>query len=180
MALRGRDVIGVRHVLDGRAYLGGAFDGVTRAIAAVPGGDAPAIAEVTGERFVLRVPPRARARMHGVDGLGRLLCGPAEITLREGDRAVLVIGSVQVRAQIVPVEITSRAAALGQRLGLGAGHSGGLGVARWIGLLGALYVAALALCATLAPRDRARLEAGAIARAAAAAEAAAAASAPAR
>jgi hypothetical protein len=171
VALRGKDVIGVRHVLDGRAYIGSGPDVVARVV--VDGaGEAPLIAEVTGDRFVVRVPPRMRARMHGVDGLGRLLTGPAEIPLREGDRAVLVLGAVQVRAQIVPIEILSRSAALGQGLGLERPRGSGLsGAARWIGLVGAMYAAALGLCAALAPRDPAHLEEGALQRVIAAAEA---------
>lgn len=157
VAVRGKDVIGVRHLLaEGRAFIGDTPGSIAR----LPSGEldraAPVIAEVTGARYVLHVPRRTRARLHGADGLGRLLTGPADIELREGDRAVLVIGPVQVRAQIVPIEIISR-----------LGSSG----LRWIGLLGALYIAALAICAALAPRDRARLDAGSIRRAVGAAAA---------
>jgi hypothetical protein len=63
---------------------------------------------------------------------------------------VLVLGPVQIRAQIVPIEIVSRLGASGLR---------------WIGLVGALYLTALAVCAALAPRDRARLDEGSIRRA---------------
>jgi hypothetical protein len=113
-----------------------------------------------------------RGRLHQVDGLGRLLSGPTEVALREGDRAVLVLGAVQVRAQIVPIEIVSRSAAFGRRLGFpGAGDSGMASAARWAALVGALYVVALGICATLAPREPAHLEAGALRRAIVAAEA---------
>jgi hypothetical protein len=47
------------------------------------------------------------------------------------------------------------------------------GLARWICLVGALYAAALAVCAALAPRERVMLEPGAIGQAAAAAQEAA-------
>lgn len=172
VALRGKDVIGVRHLLDGRAYLGsasgvagrvlvGEAEVATRGVAAVTGGELPEIAEASAEGFVVRVPPRIRARLHEVDGLGRLLFGPVKVVLREGDRAVLVLGAIQVRAQIVPIEIVSRTAALGRTLGLLSGRAG---MARWVALVGALYVAALAICAALAPRDPARLEADAVRR----------------
>ncbi|WP_437677718.1 hypothetical protein [Sorangium sp. So ce131] len=144
VAVRGKDVIGVRHMLaDGRTHIGDA----PASIARVPWGDldrsAPMIAEVSGGRHVLHVPRRARARVHGADGLGRLLTGPAEIVLNEGDRAVLVMGPVHVRAQIVPIEVVSRLSTSSLR---------------WIGLIGALYLVALAVCAAIAPRDTGGLE----------------------
>ncbi|WP_437864674.1 hypothetical protein [Sorangium sp. So ce363] len=151
VAVRGKDVLGVRHVLaEGRAHIGDTPASIVR----VPSGEldraAPVIAEVIGARYVLHVPRRTRARLHGADGLARLLTGPADIELQEGDRAVLVIGAVQIRAQIVPIEIISRLGASGLR---------------WIGLIGALYLVALGICAALAPRDRARLDEGSIRRA---------------
>jgi hypothetical protein len=151
VAVRGKDVIGVRHLLEeGRAHIGNA----PASIARVPAGEldqaAPVIAEVTGARYVLHVPRRARARVHGADGLGRLLTGPVDVELRDGDRAVLVLGPVQVRAQIVPIEIISRL---------------GTSALRWVALVGALYLAALGICAAIAPRDRAHLDEGALRRA---------------
>ncbi|KYF70527.1 hypothetical protein BE11_28400 [Sorangium cellulosum] len=157
VAVRGKDVIGVRHMLaEGRAHIGDTPSSIARVPFAELDRAAPVIAEVTGARYVLHVPRRTRARLHGADGLGRLLTGPADIELQEGDRAVLVIGPVQIRAQIVPIEIISRLGASGLR---------------WIGLIGALYIAALAICAVLAPRDRARLDEGSIRRAVSAAAA---------
>lgn len=159
VALRGKDVIGVRHLLEeGRMHIGD----TPATIARLPVGEldraAPLIAEVTGARYLLHVPRRTRARVHRTDGLGRLLTGPVDVELQEGDRAVLVFGPVQVRAQIVPIEIISRM---------------GSSALRWIGLVGALYLAALAVCAALAPRDRARLDEGSLRRAVGAAAAAA-------
>lgn len=151
VALRGKDVIGVRQLLaEGRAHIGDAPGSIARVSAGDLDRAAPVIAEVTGARYVLHVPRRARARVHRADGLARLLTGPTDVELRAGDRAVLVLGPVQIRAQIVPIEIVSR-----------LGTSG----LRWIGLVGALYLAALAVCAALAPRDRARLDEGSIRRA---------------
>lgn len=157
VALRGRDVIGVRHVLDGRAHVGSD----PSAIARVPVGEV--IAEVEGERFALLVPAGARGRLHQADGLARLLTGPTQVLLHEGDRAVLVLGSIQIRAQIVPVEIMARSGALGPRWSPRPGADAP-GLLRWVALVGALYAAALAICVVFAPRDRERLETG-IARA---------------
>ncbi|KYF72628.1 hypothetical protein [Sorangium cellulosum] len=157
VAVRGKDVIGVRHMLaEGRAHIGDTPSSIARVPLAELDRAAPVIAEVIGARYVLHVPRRTRARVHGADGLGRLLTGPVDIELQEGDRAVLVIGPVQIRAQIVPIEIIAR---------LGASSL------RWIGLIGALYITALAICAVLAPRDRARLDEGSIRRAVSAAAA---------
>ncbi|WP_063751952.1 hypothetical protein [Sorangium cellulosum] len=157
VAVRGKDVIGVRHLLaEGRAHIGDTPASIARVPSIELDRSAPVIAEVTGARYVLHVPRRTRARVHGADGLGRLLTGPADIELQEGDRAVLVIGAVQIRAQIVPIEIISRLGASGLR---------------WIGLIGALYLVALAICAALAPRDRARLDEGSLRRAVSAAAA---------
>lgn len=152
VALRGKDVIGVRHLLaEGRAHIGDAPGSIARVPAADLDRSAPVIAEVTsGARYVLHVPRRARARVHRADGLARLLTGPTDAELREGDRAVLVLGPIQIRAQIVPIEVVSR-----------LGTSG----LRWVGLVGALYITALVVCAALAPRDRARLDEGSIRRA---------------
>lgn len=153
VALRGRDVIGVRHVLDGRAHVGSD----PSAIARVPTGDV--IAEVEGERFSLLVPAGARARLHHADGLARLLTGPTQASLHEGDRAVLVLGSIQIRAQIVQVEIMARSGSFAPRWS-SRPSADGPGLLRWVGLVGALYATALAICVVFAPRDRERLETG--------------------
>src|SRR6185369_4994507 len=68
----------------------------------------------------------------------RLLSGPHRIALREGERAVLVLGPVQIRAQVVRVALSPTRAALA-------------GVMRWIALAVASYLAALGICAALAP-----------------------------
>lgn len=172
VAMRGKDVLGVRHLLDGRAYVGSGSDAVARIPTADLGGGSPMIAEVVGDCHVLRVPAGARARLHEGNGLARLLAGPCEVVLDEKDRAVVVLGSVQVRAQIVAVEIVPRVSGFIPRWGSGRATSDSPGLARWIGLVGALYAAALAICVVLAPRDRAHLEEGAIRRAAAAVQAA--------
>ena len=63
--------------------------------------------------------------------------------LGEGDRTVVIVGGVQLRAQVVSIETFARAL------------TAGAGSARWLVVIGALYVAALAICAALAPNQAA-------------------------
>ena len=141
VALRGRDVIGVRHLLEGaRACLGTGPSAFVRTSVGVPPGEEVVIAEVEANAFVVHVPARARARCHLSGGLGRICVGPQRIVLERGDRTVVVLpGGIQVRAQQVPIETFAR------------GKDGGRGSARWLAVAGAVYVAALVLCAVLAP-----------------------------
>lgn len=172
VVMRGKDVVGVRHILDGRAHVG--VD--AQAIAKVPAARSEVIAEVVGGRFTLFVPAGTRARLHQADGLARLLRGPAEVTLVKGDRAVLVLGTLQIRAQIVPVEVAPRTApvaSLSARAG-GAGRMGerrAPGMLSWVAMAGTLYAAALAICVIFAPRERLQLDAGTVGRAVTAATA---------
>ena len=138
--MRGRDVIGVRHLLDGaRATVGRGPDAFAR-ISIGDAGQDVTIAEVDRGEFSLLVPPRARVRSHLASGLGQLGIGPQRLVLAEGDRSVLVFpGGIHVRAQIVPIETFSRS--------LGATRH----PARWLAVAASLYVAALIVCATLAP-----------------------------
>lgn len=146
VAMRGRDVIGVRHLLEGgRGWLGHASDSFAR----VPMGDfgqAVLVGEVVGARFVVAVPPRARARLHNRDGLARLLVGPDRVSLAEGDRAVVVLGPVQVRARIVPISTLEKHRSLS------------VAALRWVAILAAIYVIVLAVVAVLAPARTGRLE----------------------
>jgi hypothetical protein len=87
----------------------------------------------------VHVPPRARARVHGADGIPKLLIGPARIELTEGERAVVVLGPVQIRAQVVPYEMAA------PRYRITAG------VTAWALVLGAVYAAAVAMTASAAP-----------------------------
>jgi hypothetical protein len=139
VALRGRDVVGVRHVLDGgRATLGTGEDAIVRVAHA--GLTGITVAEVQGDAFVLHVPPKARVRRHLASGLGRLGVGPETFPLGTGDRAVLVLDNgVTVRARVVDIEASA---------GVQPRSSSPL---RWIVAVGALYVAILALCASLVP-----------------------------
>ena len=142
VAMRGKDVIGVRHLLAGtRATLGRGPDAFAR-IAVGDDGQDITVAEVDDKQFVLYVPPRARVRSHLASGLGQLGIGPQRIVLEPGDRTVLVLpGGIQIRAQIVPIETFTRG-----RLARASRHP-----ARWLAIAASVYVAALVLCATLAP-----------------------------
>lgn len=163
VAMRGRDVIGVRHLLEGaRATIGRGPDAFAR-ISIGEAGDDVTIAEVErDEQFVLWVPPRARVRTHLASGLGRLGTGPERLVLTEGDRSVLVLpGGIHVRAQIVPIETFGRS--------LGATRH----PARWLAVAASLYLAALVLCATLAPSKVPPMVTAALQRVALSAQAAA-------
>jgi len=139
VAMRGKDVVGVRHLQDGgSAWVGNVAETMARVSMREYGGDPLVVGEVRSGTHVVQVPPRARARVHGADGIPRLLVGPHRVELREGERAVLVLGAVQIRAQVVPFEVPP------SRFKVTAG------VAAWIAVLGAVYAAAIALTAALA------------------------------
>ena len=153
VAMRGKDVIGVRHLLDGAAaWVGHVSDALARVPMQEFGGQPFMAGEVRGGSFLLHIPPKARARLHGADGIARILVGPHQIRLQEGERAVVVLGQVQIRAQVTSVEAVSN--------GMGVTAS----AAGWIAFVGAVYIAALALCAALAPPAPPRLDQGAMKR----------------
>src|SRR5262249_30027726 len=143
VAVRGKDVIGVRHVRDGgTAWIGNVADTLARIPARELrelGGEPMIVGEAKAGTFALHVPPRARARHHRADGIPRLMMGPQRIELREGERAVLVLGAVQIRAQVVPFEAAPGASSLRATLGL------------WLAAIAVLYAATLALSAVFAP-----------------------------
>jgi hypothetical protein len=131
VATRGKDVVGVRHVLDGgRVWVGNVADAIARVPSREIGGHPHVVAEVKGDVFAVHLPPRARARLHGADGVPRLLVGPHRIELHDGDRAVLVFGGVQIRAQLVPFASPPS--------GVRAGE---IGV--WVAVVALIYAAAL-------------------------------------
>ena len=139
VAVRGRDVLGVRHLVEGgTAWIGNVSDALVRLQLDDFGGQPLLVGEVLSGEHMLYVPPRARARMHKRGDLPRLLAGPHRIALCEGERAVIVLGSVQIRAQIIRVAASPMRAALA-------------GAAGWIVLAAASYVMALGICAALAP-----------------------------
>jgi hypothetical protein len=155
VALRGTEVLGVRHVLDGGAcWIGQAPESIARIPMAEYGGRAVVVAEVREGQFTLHVPPRARGRTHGKDGLGRLVMGPVSLEVEEGDRAVIVLGPVQIRARLVAIEASGK-----ERVRIPNETR------RLLTVMGALYITALALCAAIAPARTERLTHGAIRRA---------------
>jgi hypothetical protein len=153
VALRGRDVIGVRHLLTGgTAWVGEVRESIARIPMNEYGGQPLIVGAVTREEYALYVPPRARARLHGEGAVPRILAGPHKLTLAPGDRAYLVFGQVQIRAQIINVEMAA------------SGLSLGGGVVGWVGLATAIYVSTLSVCAALAPPAAAHLDPGAMQR----------------
>jgi hypothetical protein len=142
VAVRGKDVVGVRHLVDGgRAWVGPVADALARVPARDLGGHPYLVGEVRGGTYALSIPPRARARLHGADGIPRLMIGPHRIDLRRGERAVLVLGAVQIRAQLVPY------AGVGNPALRLAGA-----VVAWVGVIGLVYAAGMALATLLADR----------------------------
>jgi hypothetical protein len=154
VAMRGAEVLGVRHVLEGgKCWVGCGEDSIARIPMGDYGGQPALVAEVSAEQFVLHVPPRARGRTHA-DGIGRLVTGPVSIEVKEGDRAVVVLGAVQIRARVVPVE--ARAAPPARV---------STEVRKWLTVMGALYVAALATTAIVAPARAEKVASGGVRRA---------------
>jgi hypothetical protein len=154
MAVRGKDVVGARHVLDGgTAWVGNVSDAIARVPMAAFGGQPLIVAEASAGIYVLHVPPRARARIHGSDGIPRLVVGPYRIELREGERAVVVLGAVQIRGRVVPYEVSE------PRFGRAAQ------VTVWLAVLAGIYAVALALSAAFSrPPASPRLDPGAMQR----------------
>lgn len=150
VALRGKDVIGVRHLRPGgAAWVGNVADSLARVPARDLGGQPLVVGEVRGGAYTLHVPPRARARYHGADGIPRLVMGPHRIDLKEGERAVVVLGAVQIRAQVVPFEAPP----------------GGLSlraVAAWAAVAALASAALIAISTALAEAPRPRLDPGSL------------------
>jgi hypothetical protein len=153
VAMRGKDVVGVRHLHEGgSAWVGNAAETMARVPMREFGGQPLVVGEVRSGTYAVEVPPRARARVHRADGIPRLLVGPHRIELREGERAVLVLGAVQIRAQVVPFEVPA------PRFKVTTG------AAVWVAVLGAVYAAAIALTAAVAQPRAERLQPGAMQR----------------
>jgi hypothetical protein len=149
VSMRGKDVLGVRHVQEGgTAWVGNVADTMARVSMREYGGQPLIIGEARAGTYAVQVPPRARARVHGADGVPRLVVGPHRIELREGERAVVVLGALQIRAQVVPFEVPA------PRLKVTAG------AAAWLAVLGAVYAAAIALTAVMAQPPPTHLDRG--------------------
>src|SRR5215468_10665320 len=77
VAMRGKDVIGVRHLHEGgSAWVGNTAETIARVPLREYGGHAIVVGEVRSGTYAVEVPTRARARVHGADGIPRLLVGP--------------------------------------------------------------------------------------------------------
>ncbi|APR80968.1 Hypothetical protein A7982_06315 [Minicystis rosea] len=134
--MRGKDVVGVRHLRDGgTAWVGSVGDAIARIPSRELGGHPFLVGEVRSGTYVLHLPNRARARLHGSDGIPRLMIGPHRMELREGERAVLVLGPVQIRAQLVPFDTAPSALKTSTRIGM------------WVAAIGLIYAASLAVSA---------------------------------
>jgi hypothetical protein len=152
VAVRGRDVLGVRHLLEGgTAWVGNVTNTLARVQLKEFGGQPLLVGEVTAGEHAIYIPPRARARMHKRGDLPRLLAGPDRISLHEGERAVLVLGPIQIRAQVVQVALSPTRAAF-------------MGAAGWIALAAAGYLIALGIFAAMAPPPSLTLERGVLQR----------------
>lgn len=148
VAVRGRDVLGVRHLLEGgTAWVGNVGGALAKIQLKELGGQPLLVGEVISGEHAVYVPLHARARTHKRGDVPRLLSGPHRIALAEGERAVLVLGSIQIRAQVVRIAHSPTRAALAGAVG-------------WIVFAAALYLTALALCAALAPAPSLTLERG--------------------
>jgi hypothetical protein len=153
VAMRGKDVVGVRHLHDGgTAWVGNVAETMARVSMREFGGQPLIVGEVRSGTYTVQVPPRARARIHGADGIPRLVVGPHRIELLEGERAVVVLGAVQIRAQVVPFEVPA------PRFKVTAA------AAVWVAVLGAVYAAAIALTTVIAQPPPQRLVPGAMHR----------------
>lgn len=155
VATRGHDVIGVRHLLEGgECWVGSAQSSIANLPMREYGGRPVIVGRVTDGQCNVHVPPFARARTHGSDGLGRLLMGPVDVPLSDGDRAVIVLGSVQIRARIIRIEQAGKVETYRRRDAL-----------RWLLVASALYFAVFGLCALVVPQKPQPLEPGALQRA---------------
>src|SRR5690348_6379747 len=74
IATRGREVIGIRHLVQGgTARIGDVREALARVPMSDIGGRPLVIGAVTRDEHLLYVPPRARARVHAAGGIPRLL-----------------------------------------------------------------------------------------------------------
>jgi hypothetical protein len=149
VAVRGKDVVGVRHLHEGgTAWVGNVAETMARVSMRELGGQPLMVGEARAGTYAVHVPPRARARIHGADGIPRLVVGPYRIELLEGERAVVVLGGVQIRAQVVPFEVPA------PRFKVTAA------AAACVAVLGLVYAAAIAVTAAIAQPTPERLPHG--------------------
>lgn len=142
VAMRGKDVVGVRHLVNGtNAWIGNHADTIARLSMVEFGGHPLLLGEVEGGTFAILVPTGARARVHGSDGVPRIVVGPIRVRLVEGERAVLMLGPLQIRARVVLSDLEPR------RL------RGMMAAVAWVGTLALVYLVALTLSTWLAARS---------------------------
>jgi len=155
VATRGNDVIGVRHLLEGGVcWVGSAQSSIANVSMRDFGGRAAIIGRVTDGSCTVHVPPHARARTHGADGLGRLLMGPVDLAVCEGDRAVIVLGAIQIRARVIHIEQAGKVETDRRRDAL-----------KWLLVASAIYFTVFGICAAVIPDKPRRLEPGSLRRA---------------
>ena len=158
VATRGRDVLGVRHLLEGgTCWVGPAQSTIANVSMREFGGQAALLAEIVDGRCVVHVPPLARARTQDADGLWRLLMGPLDTVISEGERAVVVLGPVQIRARVIHIERAGSTLPPRQR-----------DILKWLLCMAALYFLLFGLFMLVVPEKPRRLENGALQRAVAA------------
>lgn len=155
VVIRGRDVISVRHLLEGSdCWVGPAQSSIINVPMIDYGGRPSMIAEVLDGCCKVHVPPRARARTHDRDGLDHLLMGPVDLDINEGERAVIVLGAIQIRARVVQIETARKVETFQRR-----------DAWKWMFFAATLYVLVLGVCALLAQDKPKHLENGAMQRA---------------
>ena len=139
VALRGGEVVGVRHLGSGAKAWLGADRGALLSSPVEPGRpEVSLLGEVSGEGHFLYLPPTSRARAQQADGLGRLFRGPARVRLVEGDRIVVLVGArLQVRARLVPLELLG---------GRPSSLRPTLPTLVWVGAVAAIYASLVGLC----------------------------------
>jgi hypothetical protein len=155
VATRGHDVIGVRHLLEGgECWVGSAQSSIASVSMRAYGGHAMVIARVADGQCNVHVPPFARARTHSADGLGRLLTGPVDVPISEGDRAVIVLGPVHIRARIIRIQLAGKVETYRRQDAL-----------KWLLVAATLYFSVFGICALVVPEKPRPLERGALQRA---------------
>jgi len=162
VATRGREVVGVRKLVQGgKAWVGDLYEALARPPMRAFGGQPLIIGAVTRDEYALYIPPGGRARMHGNDGVPRLITGPYKLALAPGERAVLVLGPIQIRAQVIDVEV---AAPLLSPAIAGSGTRSPVRLVGWAALTAAAYATAMAVCSAFSPAPAKALEHGAMHR----------------
>lgn len=162
VATRGSEVIGIRQLLlGGKAWVGDLSEALARPPMHAFGGQPLIVGAVTHDEYAIYIPPGGRARMHGADGVPRLITGPYKLSLAPGEHAVLILGTIQIRAQIVDVEVSAPALVPAVAT---EGTRSPTRLVGWAALTAAAYATAMAVCATFNPGPAKVLDHGAMQR----------------